>query len=162
MYPIRSLTLLLISFFIISCANNNIQNEKNKYSLAYIGGVYDGLILKNYLTNYLKSLNEFDNNSNFEIHAEINHFNKIYITNTDNTSSREKISSNLIIKIYNKNEKCKTYENNYAASQFYIFASNNLFISNQKAVKKIKEDNTEKLVKKFINQLDKITLTCEK
>lgn len=162
MYLIRSLILLLISFLIISCVNNNIEDKKNKYSLAYIGGEYDGLILQNYLTNHLKSLNKFDNNSNFKIHAEINHFNKVYITNADNTSSREKISSNLMIYIYNMDKKCTTFQNNYAASQFYIFASNNHFISNQKASKKIKENNTENLVKRFINQLNKITLTCEK
>jgi len=161
MFKIKLLILLLISFLIISCTNN-IEDKKNKYSLAYIGGEYDGLILKNYLTNHLKSLNEFDNNSNFEIHAKINHFNKVYITNADNTSSREKISSNLVINIFNKDEKCTTFQNNYTLSQFYIFSSNNHFISNQKAVKKIKEDNTENLVKKFINQLNKITLTCEK
>ena len=163
MYLIRLLTLLLISFFIISCTNNKnqLQFKEIKYSLAYIGGEYDGLLLKNYLTNHLKSLNIYDENSNLEIRTQIKHSNKIYVTNTDNTSEREKISSNLVVNIYNKDDQCKIFEKNYAVSQFYIFASNNYFISNQKAVKNLKESNTENLVKKFINQLDKIDLVCK-
>ena len=163
MYLIRLLTLLLISFFIISCTNNKnqLQFKEIKYSLAYISDEYDGLFLKNYLTNNLKSLNVYDNNSNLEIQTQINHSNKIYITNADNTSDREKILSNLVVNIYNKDEQCKIFEKNYAVSQFYIFASNNYFISNQKAVKSLKESNTENLVKKFINQLDKIDLVCK-
>ena len=46
MSKIKLLILLLISFFIFSCTNNQINYSNQKYSLAYIGGEYDGLLLK--------------------------------------------------------------------------------------------------------------------
>ena len=98
MSKIKLSILLLISFFIFSCTNNQIKNHSNqKYSLAYIGGEYDGLLLKNYLISSLKNLNIYDQNSNFEIQANINHSTNLYITNIDNTSDREKINTKLSI-----------------------------------------------------------------
>ena len=102
MSKIKLSTLLLISFFVFSCANNQINNLNQKYSIAYIGGEYDGLLLKNYLTNGLKNLKIYDQYSNFEIEANINHSTNLYITNIDNTSDREKINTKLSIKIINK------------------------------------------------------------
>jgi hypothetical protein len=49
MFKIKLSILLLTSFFIFSCTNNQINSSNQKYSLAYIGGGFDGLLLKNYL-----------------------------------------------------------------------------------------------------------------
>ena len=152
--------LLLINFFIFSCTNSQISQLNQKYSIAYIGGEYDGLLLKNYLTSVLKNLNIYDQNSNFEIQANINHSANLYITNIDNTSDREKINTNLFIKIINKESNCVVFNDGITVSQFYIYASGDKFLSNQTAVKKIKKDNTESTVRKFINKLNKIDSRC--
>ena len=52
------------------------------------------------------------------------------------------------------------YSNTYYVSQFYIFASSEKFLSNQKAIKKIKKDNTEALVKQFTNELFNLKIEC--
>ena len=54
MSKIKLSILLLISFFILSCTNNQINQYNQKYSLAYIGGEYDGLVLSNKLKSYLQ------------------------------------------------------------------------------------------------------------
>ena len=64
------------------------------------------------------------------------------------------------MKIYNKKDDCYVYEATKNISQFYIFASNDKFISNQKALEKIKFDNTEELIKKFINKIFYLELEC--
>ena len=153
MSKIKLSILLLINFFILSCVNNQINHNNQKYSVAYIGGEYDGLLLKNYLINDLKSLNIYDQNSKFEIQATISHSDNLFITNTDNTSDREKISTTLYVTIKNLEKICKVYKDEISVSQFYIYASSDKFLSNQKAVKKIKKDNTEITVKKLINEL---------
>ena len=162
MFQIKLLILLLINISIISCSKYNSNINTTKYSLAYIAGEYDGLLLKNYLTNFLKSTDIYDKNSKYKIHANINHSTNLYITNANKTSSREKILSNLKVTIYDKDKDCSLFESNYSLSQFYIFASSDQFLSNQKAVKKIKKNNTEALVKKFFNEIDEIDLTCDK
>ena len=55
------------------------------------------------------------------------------------------------------------YSRSYVNStdQFYVLASSDKFISNKTAVEEIKNKNTEYLVKKFINYIDKDTLTCK-
>ena len=153
MSKIKLSILLLISFFILSCANNQINHNNQKYSVAYIGGEYDGLLLKNYLISNLKNFNIYDQNSIFEIQATISHSTNLYITNTDNTSDREKISTTLYITIKNINKNCQVYNEEINVSQFYIYASSDKFLSNQKAVKEIKKDNTETTVKQLINEL---------
>ena len=160
MSKIKLSTLLLISFFVFSCANNQINNSNQKYSIAYIGGEYDGLLLKNYLTNGLKNLKIYDQESNFEIQAGISHSTDLYITNIDNTSDREKINTKLSIKIINKKSNCISFNDEITVSQFYIYASSDKFLSNQVAVKKIKKDNTESTVRQFINKLKKIDGQC--
>ena len=55
MYKIKLLILLLISFIFISCTKNGIEKLDSKFSLGYISGEYDGLVLKNLLTDYLLS-----------------------------------------------------------------------------------------------------------
>jgi len=160
MFKIKLSILLLISFFVFSCSNNQIKNSNQKFSLAYIGGEYDGLLLKNYLIGSLKSLDMYDQNSNFEIQSDISHSTNLYITNIDNTSDREKIDTNLSIKIMNKESNCNVYDDEISVSQFYIYASSDKFLSNQVAVKKIKKDNTESTVRQFINKLKKINGQC--
>ena len=139
MSKIKLSILLLISFFVFSCTNQQINNSNQKYSITYIGGEYDGLLLKNYLTNGLKNLKIYDQNSNFEIQANINHSTNLYITNIDNTSDREKINTKLSIKIINKESNCIVFKDEISVSQFYIYASSDKFLSNQVAVRKIKK-----------------------
>ena len=160
MSKIKLSILLLISFFVFSCSNNQINNSIQKYSLAYIGGEYDGLLLKNYLTGSLKSFGMYDQKSNFEIQSDISHSTNLFITNIDNTSDREKIDTKLSIKIINKESNCIVFNDEIGVSQFYIYASSDKFLSNQVAVKKIKKDNTESTVKQLINKIKKINGQC--
>jgi len=160
MSKIKLSILLLISFSFFSCANNQVNYSNQKYSIAYIGGEYDGLLLRTYLMSGLKNLNIHDKNSNFEIHSKISHNTNLYITNIDNTSDREKITTNLSIKIINKESNCISFSDEITVSQFYIYASSDKFLSNQVAVKKIKKDNTESTVRQFINKLKKINVQC--
>ena len=134
---------LLISFFIFSCASNKINHLHQKYSLAYIGGGYDGLLLKNYLKSNLKNLDVYNQNSNLEIQAHISHSENLFITNIDNTSDREKITTDLYVKILNKQSNCNVFSDEISVSQFYIYASSDKFLSNQTAIKKIKKSNAQ-------------------
>ena len=161
MSKIKSSILLLISFFVFSCTNNQTNVSNQKYSLAYIDGEYDGLLLKNYLTSSLKNLNILDQNSNFEIQANINHSTNLYITNIDNTSDRERINTKLTIQILDKTSKCIIFRDDIDISQFYIYASSDKFLSNQTAVKEIKKNNTQATVRQFINKLKKIDIRCD-
>ncbi len=160
MSKIKLSILLLISFSIFSCANNQVNHSNQKYSIAYIGGEYDGLLLRNYLMSVLKNLNIHDQNSNFEIQANIYHDTNLYITNIDNTSDREKINTKLSINIVNEDSDCIVFNDEITVSQFYIYASSDKFLSNQAAVKKIKKDNTASTVRQFINKLKKIDGQC--
>ena len=160
MCKIKLSILLLISFFIFSCTNNQVNHPNQKYSIAYIGGEYDGLLLKNYLKSGLENLDIHDQNSNLEIQANISHSINLYITNIDNTSDREKINTTLSIKILNEESNCIVFNDKIIVSQFYIYASSDKFLSNQTAVKKIKKDNTESTVRQFINKLKKIDGQC--
>ena len=160
MSKIKLSILLLISFSIFSCTNNQVSHSNQKYSIAYIGGEYDGLLLRNYLASVLKNLNIHDQNSNLEIQTNISHSTNLYITNIDNTSDREKINTKLAVKIINKETNCISFNDEITVSQFYIYASSDKFLSNQVAVKKIKKDNTESTVRQFINKLRKIDGQC--
>ena len=114
------------------------------------------------MTSYLKSFGKYDRNSNLEIQSKISHSSDLFITNIDNTSDREKITTNLSITVLDKNSNCIIYNNDFSISQFYIFATGDKFLSNQNAFKKIKKDNTEYLVKQLINKLFEIGKTCRK
>ena len=160
MFKIRLLILLLISFFITSCTNNQTHSFNQKYSLAYIGGGSDGLLLKNYLLSSLKNLDIYDANSNYEIRANINHSSNVFITNIDNTSDRQKISTNLSFQIINNFNNCQVLSDQITISQFYIYASSDKFLSNKTAVNKIKKDNTESAVSKLINKLSIMNNRC--
>ena len=160
MSKIKLSILLLISFSIFSCTNNQIYYSNQKYSLAYIGGEYDGLLLRNYLMSSLLNLDIYDKNSNIEIQANVSHSSNLYITNTDNTSDREKISTKLSVQIFDKTSSCEVFKNEINVSQFYIYAPSDKFLSNQTAVKEIKKNNTESTARQFIKQLKNIDNKC--
>ena len=162
MLKIKSLILLLISFILFSCSKNYHQHKDQKYSIAYIGGEYDGLLLNNFLTIYLDNLDLYDPSSNLKLQASISHSSNLYVTNIDNTSDRENINSSLLVKLKNNEEGCIIYNDEITVSQFYVFASADKFLSNQKAVKKIKEDNTKELVKKLVRNLNFVETSCNK
>ena len=162
MLKIKSLILLLISFILFSCSKNYHQHKDQKYSIAYIGGEYDGLLLNNFLTIYLDNLDLYDPSSNLKLQASISHSSNLYVTNIDNTSDRENINSSLLVKLKNNEEGCIIYNDEITVSQFYVFASADKFLSNQKAVKKIKEDNTNELVRKLIKNLNVVETSCNK
>ena len=161
MFKIKLLILLLINLTLFSCTNNKTSNNSLKFSISYISGEYDGLILKNILTNHMKSIMILDTNSFYEIHPSISHKSSTYITNINNTSERERVFSSLSVTIIDKITECSLYSEKFSLSQFYIYAPGDKFISNQKAYKKIKKENTESLVKKLINKLNKLDLTCK-
>ena len=161
MFKIKLLILLLISFLTFSCTNDYITHSNHKYSLAYIGGEFDGLLLKNKLKNSLQNLNIYDENSIYEIRAGISHSKDLFITNIDNTSDRESIHTTMSIKIVNLLNDCEIYTNEASISQFYIYASGDKFLSNQEAVKKIKRDNTEALIRKLVNKVKNIDNNCD-
>ena len=163
MFRIKLLILLLVSLTSISCVGNKNKNFGVKFSLGYIGGEFEGLILKNYLTNYLLSFDLYDENSNYEIKSSISHSSNLYITNIDNTSDRTRIQSTLNIEINDIGNLCSLDNFNFSrsVSQFYIFADSSKYISNNTAIEKIKKENTENLVKSFINSLDLENIRCK-
>ena len=161
MYKIKLLILLLISIFFISCTSNKIQDSQNKYALSYIGNEFDGLLLENLIMNHMKSLNLYDPLSDFEINLSISHSSGVYITNIDNTSDREKITSSSTFKIVDKKNGCVAYSENITTSQFFIYAPSDKFLSNQAAAKKIKQKNTEEIVRKIILNLKSQNFECK-
>ncbi len=162
MFKIKLLISLLISFIFLSCAKDNHNQNEIKYSLSYIGGEYEGLILKNLLINNLSSLGLYGDSSIYVLKPTISHESSLFITNIDNTSDRIKVNSELTIKVFNKRFNCVTQNFNESISQFYIFAASDKYISNNRAEKKIKEENTEALVKEFINKIKKPNAICKK
>ena len=161
MFKIKLLTLLLVSIFVLSCTKQDRNLSYNQYSIGPIGGEYDGLILKNLLSTHLRSFNLHSNQSNYEIKSSISHSNNIFITNIDNTSDRERITSYVAIDIFNKLDNCVTDRYEEEVEQFFVYASSDKFMSNQKALEKIKFDNTEALVKGFINNIGFLKHTCD-
>ena len=161
MSKIKLSILLLVSFLFFSCAASQNNKLNQKYSVAYIGGEFDGLLLKNYLISSLKNLDVYDQKSKYEIKASVEHSTNLFITNIDNTSDREKVSTNLNIRITNILLNCEIYYDEINVSQFYIYASSDKFLSNQKAVKKIKKENTEATIRQFINNLKNVDDKCD-
>ena len=161
MSKIKLSILLLVSFLFFSCAASQNNKLNQKYSVAYIGGEFDGLLLKNYLISSLKNLDVYDQKSKYKIKASVGHDTNLFITNIDNTSDREKISTNLNIRITNIVLNCEIYYDEINVSQFYIYASSDKFLSNQKAVKKIKKENTEATIRQFINNLKNVDDKCD-
>jgi len=162
MFKIKLLILLLISFIFLSCTKDVQNQNRINYSLSYIGGEYEGLVLKNLLINNLSSLNLYGDSAIYVLKPSISHSSSLFITNIDNTSDRIKVTSKLIIEVVDKRFNCVTQRFEESVSQFYIFAESDKYISNNRAEKKIKEENTEALVKEFINKLKKPDAFCEK
>jgi hypothetical protein len=161
MFKIKLSILLLTSIFLYSCTNNQFHSSDQKYSLEYIGGGYDGLLLKNYLLSSLKNLDIYDPNSNYKIKANISHTSNIYITNIDNTSDRERIITELSFQVIDAVSQCQILNEQIEVSQFYIYASSDKFLSNQTALRKIKKNNTESLASRLINKLRTIGNKCD-
>ena len=84
------------------------------------------------------------------------------MTNIDNTSEREEVISSLKIRIFDTKLNCVIFRFEDQVSQFYIYASSEKFLSNTKALETIKYNNTEELVKSFMNSLTKIKFGCLK
>ena len=160
MFKIKSLTLLLLSFLILSCAQN-VQKNQFQYSIGYIGGELDGLNLDTILTQNLKMMNLYNEDSLYKIETQFSHEQDLYITNIDKTSDREKITTNIYFKIIDEQKKCILYENKFQTSQFYIFAGSNKFLSNNAALDKIKFQNSEYIVKKLLSQIKNNELKCD-
>ena len=161
MFKIKLSILLLTSIFFYSCTNTQIHSSDQKYSLEYIGGGYDGLLLKNYLLSNLKNLDIYDPNSNYKIKANISHTSNIYITNIDNTSDRERIITKLFFQVIDAVSQCQILNEQIEVSQFYIYASSDKFLSNQTALRKIKKNNTESSASRLINKLRIIGNKCD-
>ena len=161
MSKIKLLILLLTSIYLIGCVDQKFKRNNLDFQLGYIGGEYDGLQLSKQLKSDLQNFNLLNSNSPLTIEASIKHKTSVFITNIDNTSEREKITSELSVKIYDQIQECYAYAYTNELNQFYIYAPANKFISNKSAVKKIKKTNTERLVKDFINQLLYAKLNCE-
>ena len=161
MYKIKLLILLLISTILLSCSSNHQTNQNhNAFSVDYIDGGFDGLQLKNYLISYLDSYKMYDPQSTLSIKGNIAHSSSVYITNINNTSDRNKITSQLNIQIYHNDQKCLLYSFNQSSSQFFIISSSKNYLSNNSAEAKIKNDNLNYLIKKFINEIKTISLSC--
>ena len=160
MSKIRLLILLLVSYYVTSCS---IQVEEKKYKLAvgYIEGEYDGLLLSNQLKSHLNSFDMFDQDSRYIVKANITHSQNLYITNIDNTSDRERVSSTVEIDIFDNRLGCNTHKFTENVNQFYVLASSDKFISNKAAVEEIKSENTKYFVRKFINNLTSKAFVCE-
>jgi hypothetical protein len=162
MLKIKLLILSLTSILFVACSNNKLHKAQYKYSLAYISGGYDGLLLYNLLNNHLKNSNLLDSSSKFRINASISHVANVYVTNIDNTSDRENITTSTSFSIINTEENCLIKSDNFTISQFYIYASSDKYFSNQTAIKEIKKNNTEEIIKKIISQLNNSQMQCKK
>ena len=158
MFKIK-LLILLLSSILVSCTTS-LKVDNPKLDLNYIAGGVDGLIMNNMLTNYLQNYNLYDKNSNFKVDANISHNSNFFITNIDNTSERNLVSSTLNIKIMNKVSNCEIYQSNNEISQFYLVVSSNQFTSNDAALEKIKKENAENLVKLFLEDYLFNIYTC--
>lgn len=161
MCKIKLLTLSLISLIFLSCTKSTSNQDNSKFSIGYIDGEFDGLVLKTLIKNNLFNIGRYDNESNLIIDAEISHTSSLFITNIDNTSDRMNMNSHLSAKIIDQLNECEIYNFDNEISQFYIFADSNQYISNVVAEKKIKEQNTEELVKELINKITRFEIVCK-
>ena len=151
MFKIKLLILLLNSILLFSCTQQNITSHK--YTLDYFGGEQNGLLLRNYLESKLKGYKLYDAESAFLIKGTINNSTSLYITNIDNTSDRNLITTSVNLQVVNTEKNCVILSFKDNISQFYIFSSGDKFISNNQASKKIIENNTDSLTQNFIDTL---------
>jgi len=159
MFKTKLLILLFSCLLFTSCIETKLNFDVNKFTIGQISSDEDGLIAKNLLTIHLNSHQLIDQRSEFKIIGNIKHDTNLYITNIDNTSDRENISSELSLNILDKNN-CIVYKFDDTSSQFYLYASSEKFKSNTAAIKKIKFSNTEYLVKQFLHDIYGKSLFC--
>tara|TARA_B100000925_G_scaffold194706_1_gene147403 strand:- start:423 stop:902 length:480 start_codon:yes stop_codon:yes gene_type:complete len=159
MFKIK-LLILLLSSILVNCATSPKVNNP-KLDLNYISGGVDGVIMDNMLTNLLQNYGLYDGNSKFKLDASISHKNDFFITNIDNTSERNLVSSSLRINIIDQVDNCEIYQSNNEISQFYIVVSTKQFTSNDAAQEKIKKENTENLIKLFLEDYLFNTYDCD-
>ena len=159
MFKIK-LLILLLSSILVNCATSPKVNNP-KLDLNYISGGVDGVIMNNMLTNILQNYGLYDGNSKFKLDASISHKNDFFITNIDNTSERNLVSSSLRINIIDQVDNCEIYQSNNEISQFYIVVSTKQFTSNDAAQEKIKKENTENLIKLFLEDYLFNTYDCD-
>ena len=111
----------------------------------------------------LRGYEIFDKESKFLIKGSISNSTELYITNIDNTSDRELITTSIDLKVVNIEEDCVIFNFNDNISQFYIFSSGDKFISNSQASKRIVENNTDTITQNFVEALIFIQdNSCEK
>ena len=91
----------------------------------------------------------------------ISHSSELFITNIDNTSDRIRVDSALTVNVIDERSKCVIHNFEEKISQFYLFADSDRYISNNIAEKKIREENTEALIKNFINELTETETKCK-
>ena len=154
MFKIKLLILLFISVGLNSCTSKNITT--NQFSLKYIGGGEDGVIYSNLLKIYLKSLSMLNDNSEYSINTSINHAVNVFITNVNNTSDREMITTEIKAEIKDEDQNCVILNYENSAKQFYVISPNINFTSNTKAIENIKKDNAEILSKELVYFLSKV------
>ena len=159
MFKIK-LLILLLSSILVNCATS-LKVNNPKLDLNYISGGVDGVIMDNMLTNLLQNYGLYDGNSKFKLDASISHKNDFFITNIDNTSERNLVSSSLRINIIDQVDNCEIYQSNNEISQFYIVVSTKQFTSNDAAQEKIKTENTENLIKLFLEDYLFNTYDCD-
>ena len=159
MCKVKLLILLLISSFLFSCSSSPVQS-KNNFSLEYVGGSEDGLIFSNLLTSYLNDYSLFNPSSSLMIKASITHEQKLYITNVDNTSDREKIKSTISLSIFDQLNDCNIFHYKSSENQFYVITDTVNFTSNNVAVEQIKFRNNETLIQKLIPHIVDIEVNC--
>ena len=161
MFKIKLLILLLISALLgLNGCTNKETIQKNKYKLSYISGDTDGLLFSNLLRSYLKISDLYDEKSNLEINATISHSQNLFITNIDNTSDREKITSSMAIEVNDLTQKCKIFEYFDDMEQFYIITSSINYTSNNKAIEQIKSQNDEILINNLLPKLSRLDPSC--
>ena len=161
MYKIKLLILLLISALLgLNGCTNKETIQKNKYKLSYISGDTDGLLFSNLLRSHLKISDLYDEKSNLEIKATISHSQNLFITNIDNTSDREKITSSMTIEVNDLTQKCKIFEYFDDMEQFYIITSSVNYTSNKKALEQIKSQNDEILITNLLPKLFRLDPSC--
>lgn len=153
MFKIKLSILLLINLIFISACTTNSLDSSTKYSVGYIGGEYEGFVFRNLLLKHLGSYNLYNEESHYQIKANISKSTNNYITNINNTSDRTNIETIIKIEISDLKNECIVYKWEDDIEQFFIYASNEKFLSNQMASEKINFDNTEQLIKRFINKI---------
>lgn len=159
MFKTKLLILLLLNLLIISCSKRPDTFDRG-YNLNYIGGGVDGLKYFNMLETYLKSASLLNPGSNLYIDTGIEHSQSLFITNINNTSDREKIVSKVYLYVNDSYQKCRIFSYEDEIEQFYLIALSEVFTSNQMAVDKIKDSNTEALIQNFFPKLINMSTVC--